>query len=125
MVSSDDGIKWFMSDYNSIKDRFNPFSLYVWLGTCDLSHKQVKYISLKDSYNRDAAKLILNYKKLAKQASELNFSATFLEIAYYLIVEWNRAKGHELTKLTGNSLVSTSIQAILLLGTHLNVEQFE
>ena len=84
-----------MGDYNSIKDRFIPFSLYVWLGTCDLTHKQVKYISLKDSYNRDAAKLILNYKKLAKQASELNFSATFLEIPYYSIVEWNKAKGHK------------------------------
>ena len=76
-MSSDNGIKWFMSDYNSFKDRFNPFSLYVWLGTCDLTHKQVKYISLKDSYNRDAVKLILNQKKLVTQANELNFSAFF------------------------------------------------
>ena len=76
-MSGDDGIKWFMSDYNSLKNRFNPFSLYVWLGTCDLTHKQVKYISLKGSYNRDAVKLILNYKKLVTQASELNFSAIF------------------------------------------------
>lgn len=94
-LNTKEGIDWFLGDYQTLSRRYTSISLYVWLGTCDLTHKQSKYISLKDSYNTDAADLTQCYRNLSRRANELNFTVTFLEIPYYSIVEWNRSKGHK------------------------------
>lgn len=70
--------------------------LYVWLGTCDLTSKLGKFISLTHNSNEECIQYIKhNVDKFAAHVSNFpTVTLIFLEIPPYSIEVWNRHKGH-------------------------------
>jgi hypothetical protein len=70
--------------------------LYVWLGTCDLTTKNKKYVALTHDDDR-AIEYAIDYlgkiKELIKEHP--GCIVTFLEIPVYSIQEWNKKAGHK------------------------------
>jgi len=73
---------------------YGNFSLYVWLGTCDFTSKNKKYISLVHDQQSNSYKTIQQFEELNTLVKDIGFNVTFLEIPVYSIVEYNRSKGH-------------------------------
>lgn len=70
--------------------------LYVWLGTCDLTVKQGKFISLRhqtsEFANSDLHSIINKFVSIVSNFPTVQL--VFLEIPSYSIQEWNKSKGH-------------------------------
>ncbi|CAC5401145.1 unnamed protein product [Mytilus coruscus] len=104
-------IKWYFKKGASIKEariflqqniqsiiqEFGDLSLYVWLGTCNLTSKSIKGRIAITTFNRNQViesilqevELIIElFNKYPKS------KLTFLETPLYSIVEWNRNKRH-------------------------------
>lgn len=93
--TSEEGINWLNNNIDSKLRRYGDLCIYLWLGTCDLTHKNGKYISLNESHHRDSAHIIRRFRELSILARQKQFKIVFLEIPYYSIKEWNRSKGHK------------------------------
>ena len=69
---------------------------YIWLGTCDLTSKNKKYIALTAE---DDQAVDIAYKYLLKTAELVKVypscRITILEIPVYSIKDWNQRKGHK------------------------------
>ena len=57
------GVDYLSDHCSSLKEKYGDFHLFIWLGTCDMTTKDRKYVSLNENYSRDAANLIQNIKK--------------------------------------------------------------
>ena len=70
--------------------------LLCWLGTCDLTAKRGKYISLRFSQiDEGVCFLTERYRSLLALSSTFSgLTVVLLEVPPISIVEWNRAKGH-------------------------------
>ena len=67
----------------------------IWLGTCDLTQKDQRYISLRDKSGESDVHSILYFINQFKLLfSTHGFKYTFLEVPPYTIEGWNQAKGH-------------------------------
>ena len=69
--------------------------VFVWFGTCELTDKVGKFISLKNNPTETVDQLIVKYRYFKSSIQRCNNSATvlFINCPYYSIVEWNRRKG--------------------------------
>ena len=69
---------------------------YIWLGTCDLTSKNKKYVALTAE---DDQAVDIAYEYLLKTAELVNdypsCRITILEIPVYSIKDWNQRKGHK------------------------------
>ena len=70
--------------------------IYVWLGTCDLTSQNKKYIALT---GEDDQVVDIAYEYLVKIAALVKYfpscRITILEIPVYSIKYWNQRKGHK------------------------------
>ncbi|MEW8545299.1 MAG: hypothetical protein AB2693_17390 [Candidatus Thiodiazotropha sp.] len=92
-LKSKGGIDLLKANLNELKSKYGLLSVYIFLGTCDLTTKTGDFITLNDSHESDSAHLIHRYEQLVSFAQEKNFEITFLEIPIYSIKEWNRYHG--------------------------------
>ena len=71
-------------------------SLYVWLGTCDLTQLDGKYTKLRADDNSTVDYLEQKYNELLAFVQQYpTVKVTILEVPVYSIVEWNKSKGHK------------------------------
>ena len=93
-ASSTDTYHWLCRNINKLVE--SHVSLYVWVGTCDLTSKErsSRYISLR---NPDQAlrSLKSNLRKIKEHCILYEVPVTFIHIPYYSISRWNQAKGHQ------------------------------
>ena len=70
--------------------------VYVWLGTCNLTTKGKKYISLTSETEEEVCNIEKKLKEIVKIVQKYPGSkVTILETPIYSIVKWNREKGHK------------------------------
>ena len=60
----EDGTQWLKSNISKKIINYGDIWLYVWMGTCNLTSKNKKYISLKSENDEEVDKLYLNIMKL-------------------------------------------------------------
>ena len=67
----------------------------IWLGTCEITKKNGKFIELFANSNEKIDQIIVKYRYLKSDIQRTNRQAEviFLACPYYSIVEWNRRKG--------------------------------
>lgn len=87
---------WLKKNLSNLVQQHGRITLYIWLGTCDKTHKSGRYIDLRYVDSTLCVKNIVQYINLfvsfIGQFKEV--VPIFLEIPPYSIVEWNRTKGH-------------------------------
>ena len=89
--------RWLESNLEFLVHRHNQVVVIVWLGTCDLTEKSEKFISLRHSTD-DAAfqyvtSQVVRFCSFAEKFPSVKL--VFFEIPPYSIVEWNTYQGHE------------------------------
>ncbi|CAG2255479.1 unnamed protein product [Mytilus edulis] len=71
------------------------FTIYIWLGTCDLTEKTGKFIKLRSSNNERVNYICETYKQIYKFLSDYpTIKVVFLELPYYSIYLWNLFQQH-------------------------------
>ena len=92
----EESTRWLKSNIAEKIERHGDIWLYVWLGTCNLTTKNKKYISLKHPDNETNNDITQKYKEIASIVSKYQGSKlTFLETPVYSIKNWNQSKGHK------------------------------
>lgn len=94
-ASANDQLQY-LKDNLELKLQIHPkILLYVWLGTCDLTTKNGKFISLKSRDNSNVNQLTQIFKEIHAFISDFpTVKLAFLELPYYSIFHWNAYKNH-------------------------------
>ena len=70
--------------------------LYIWLGTCNLTKKEGKFIQLRARDNSAVSELIDTYKQIRAFVSGFpTVKLAYLELPYYSIFHWNASRHHD------------------------------
>jgi len=70
-------------------------TIYVWLGTCDITHKIGDFIELTSVNNDSVNKICNSYKEIYKFLSGFpTIKVVFLELPFYSIYLWNLYRKH-------------------------------
>lgn len=90
-----EGFYWLNRNIDRLLQRHGSFTLCVWLGTCDLTQKVGKTLSLRHNTVENCLKQVTNqigrfYQLLANYP---RVNIVFLEIPPYSLVQWFRSKG--------------------------------
>lgn len=108
-----------------ITESYGNIAIYLWTGTCDLTQKNGKYISLKSTQNES---LLTQHKanieqfiKVAKENPKIR-KITILETPVYSIQRWNETKGHRdpNTFREQDTLLNTQVEGINALAREFN-----
>ncbi|XP_053397849.1 uncharacterized protein LOC128556498 [Mercenaria mercenaria] len=92
--ASIDTYNWLCRNLENLRTKYHEISLYIWTGTCDFTVKEKKFISLRKSPNDGLESLKTYLLKIKELCSSAKVKLTFLQIPYYSIQLWNKAKGH-------------------------------
>ncbi|KAK3100171.1 hypothetical protein FSP39_015731 [Pinctada imbricata] len=92
----EDSTRWLRTNIARKIIQLRDVWLYVWLGTCNLTAKNKKYISLKSETDEEILRIEKYYKEIIKIVDKYPGSKiTILEIPLYSIKCWNQNKGHK------------------------------
>lgn len=95
--NSTQDLAWLRDNLETKIQHLNNISLYVWLGTCDLTtyDKRTRYITLKKDLIEEVQTLINNLKEIKNLTTvHPECKITFLEIPIFLIYLWNAHMNH-------------------------------
>ena len=92
-LNSEEGINLLKSKLAELTRTYGRLSVYLFLGTCDITQKVGDFISLKQSYRSIRDEVIRLYTELADFAQSNSLDLTLLEIPIYSIKEWNKYYG--------------------------------
>jgi hypothetical protein len=71
-------------------------SVYLWLGTCDLTAKgQEGLIELRQRDNSSVEYIIAKYREILQFLQSRQCEVTIIETPYYSIKHWNCSRGHQ------------------------------
>lgn len=104
-TNSRDIFNWLEKNVRKLTKKYGRIRIYVWIGTCDLTSKSGRYISLKPDSALTELKHNLQHIKDTYISDRV--CLTFLQVPYYSISIWNEKKGHkepELFKCDDNKL---------------------
>jgi hypothetical protein len=92
----EDGTQWLKSNISKKIINYGDIWLYVWMGTCNLTSKNKRYISLKSENDEEVDKIISKYNDIIKIINRYpGTKVTFMETPVYSIKNWNESKGHK------------------------------
>lgn len=91
-----DFLPWIERTLPELVKQHGRVTLYIWLGTCDLTKKNGKFIDFRYVDHSSCVRNITYYIDLFRAyiRSFPEVTPIFLEIPPYSIVEWNKSKGH-------------------------------
>lgn len=95
--SSDYYCHWLRSNLQNITEEHERVNFYIWIGTCDPTTKNGRYIQLIKNQSEVVNKIKQNLQQIKDQIirkPEQKNSVTFLQIPYFSLVRWNGSKGH-------------------------------
>lgn len=117
--TSEQGLKFLHENIDQAIRQYGKIHLYVWLGTCDLTLKSQRNGYIYLNLDHGASRLIHNFEKIVEVSKNKNFRATFLELPYYSIKNWNSNRGHRNPDSfdTQDSLLKDSVK---LVNEHIN-----
>lgn len=95
--SADDCLHFLRTHLSDEVERLGQISLFIWIGTCDLTIKTGKYIDVSSHDSSSAYKLIEKLKQIYLFVRHFKESVrlTFLQIPVYSIYEWNSKYGRD------------------------------
>lgn len=86
--------KWLGVNLTDLCRKHGQIVLYIWVGTCDFTCKEGRFISLSPDSEKVLSDLKQNFLKIKAQCEAKNIKVTFLQVPYYSIQIWNRNKRH-------------------------------
>lgn len=92
-----DGMKWLQDNLPVKVGHLDNISLYVWLGTCDLTtyDRETRYLTLKSNPEEVINSSIQNLKEIATTIGPYSdCKVTFIEIPPFSIFLWNQKQHH-------------------------------
>ena len=93
--NTSEGYSWLQNKLKSKIKKIGKIWLYVWLGTCDITSKHRKYISLESEDDQSVSTAYNNIQKINELVKQYpNCRVTFLKIPTFSIKEWNEHKKH-------------------------------
>ncbi|CAG2244624.1 unnamed protein product [Mytilus edulis] len=95
--TSSQGLAWLKNNLASKIGHLDNISLYVWLGTCDLTSydRSSKLVSLRPNPEEEVQTVINNFRDIKELLSAYPIcKLTFLEIPIFSIFEWNKSHDH-------------------------------
>ncbi|CAG2233385.1 unnamed protein product [Mytilus edulis] len=93
--TSAQGLEWLRSNLDSKIGQLDNISLYIWLGTCDLTTYDGKYIALRSEEQDTIKTLTDNYQHIIELFRNYpGCKLTFLQLPPYSIYAWNKYKQH-------------------------------
>ena len=93
---SGDSLRWLRRNIKNKIQHLGNISLYVWLGTCDLTTKNNKYISLTSFNDKIIDSVVDNFKEIIELFREYPQSkVTILKLPIYSIQTWNQKHRHK------------------------------
>ena len=92
-LSTKDGIDLFKSELPRLTRAYGRLSMYIFLGTCDITQKVGDFIVLRPNYRSIRTEVIRLHDEFAEFARLNHFDPTILEIPIYSIKEWNKYYG--------------------------------
>lgn len=97
--------------------RHHQIIIYLWSGTCDLTTKKGKYIKLKHHNNTSVKAIIKQYERAISIVNRYdNAEIKLIDCPILSISQWNKHKGHSLSKTykVEDFLVTKQIQELNL-----------
>lgn len=97
-VKIEDSFKWLKRKLPTKLYELGDITLYIWLGTCNLTTKDStsKYLSLTSSNNESVDHIIKHFHLIKDYVSEFeNVKLVFLELPVYSIKKYNTDKKHK------------------------------
>ena len=92
--TSAQGVQLVSRSLNLLNDTHKTTQLYVWLGTCDLTIKQGRYIHLKTTDENSVDEILRNFEQIVELVRNVNCKVTFLHCPIYSIAIYNKYRGH-------------------------------
>ncbi len=77
-----------------LRRRGKPAVVYIWTGTCDLTQKQGRFLTLRDNRDSCLQDILTGYRAIKHYASSLNCTVKFITVPYYSVEIYNQYKGH-------------------------------
>ncbi|VDI02194.1 Hypothetical predicted protein [Mytilus galloprovincialis] len=91
-----DRLKWLQTTLNIKTRELGAIWIYVWLGTCDLTSYNKKYISINTYTDETIDHLIDHYNKIIELVQQYDScKITILETPVYSIYRWNCHRKHK------------------------------
>ena len=91
-----DSLRWLRRNIKNKIHHLGNISLYVWLGACDLTTNNNKYISLTSFNDKIIESVVDNFKEIIELFREYPKSkVTILELPIYSIQTWNQKNRHK------------------------------
>ncbi|KAK3101656.1 hypothetical protein FSP39_005248 [Pinctada imbricata] len=91
-----DSTNWLKRNIAKSIINYGDIWLYVWIGTCDLTSKNKKYISLRHNNEDGIREITTKYREINDIIRKYPGSKlTILETPIYSIKKWNEGKGHK------------------------------
>ena len=95
-ASVQDRLEWLKTNLAEEKESHGDIWLYVWLGTCNLTSKNKRYITLKSEDDREVNNILAKYEEIVDVVHQYpGCKVTIMETPVYSIQEWNKKKGHK------------------------------
>ncbi|CAC5371135.1 unnamed protein product [Mytilus coruscus] len=92
-----DRLQWLQTTLNIKTKELGAIWIYVWLGTCDLTSYNKKYISINTYTDETINHLIEYYNKIIELVQQYdNCKVTILETPVYSIYRWNCHRKHKM-----------------------------
>ena len=86
--------KWLNNNLRDLCDKHGQIVLYIWVGTCDFTAKEKKFISLLPQPEEVLTSLKENYRRIKALCEDRGLKVVFLHVPYYSIQIWNENKHH-------------------------------
>lgn len=95
-ANSSNAFTWIHKNLRKWFRKYKCISLYVFIGTCDFTVKERRYIYLHHDQDGVLQRIRNNLKGIYEICSSVcaNVKLTLLQIPYYSIERWNAGKGH-------------------------------
>jgi hypothetical protein len=95
-----DQLNWLKKNIGNKIAQYGNLTIFVWLGTCDLTVKEGKYISLRQGSDKIVEDVEQSYREIQEVVKTHDkLKIVFLEVPVYSIEEWNKKKGHKTPEL--------------------------
>lgn len=93
--NSSEGLEWLKENIDHKIGHLDNISLYIWLGTCDLTIYKPPFIELNSKPSECVQNFVNNCQHISEcMKSYTGCKLTFLEIPVYSIYDWNKFYKH-------------------------------
>lgn len=92
--TSSDVVQWARRNVVKLTSKYRNVCMYVWVGTCDLTVKEGRLISLRTNIEQQQNKLEQNLVSINEICKAHNIKTVFLHVPYYSIKIWCESRGY-------------------------------